>query len=95
MIKHSKNYSKIIGSFCNYYRDEVNSGAVGKINYATKDWKLFNLKKSITWRFEGNNTEKEVEIDLPLKQLSNFWKTLDMPLINCEINLIIAWSEIA
>ena len=93
MIKHSKNYSKIIGSLCNYNRDEVNSGVVGKINYTTKDWKSFNLKKSITWRLEGNNTEKEVEIDLPWKHLSNFWKTLDMPLINCEINLIIAWSE--
>ena len=29
---------------------------------------------------------------LPLKNLSNFWKTLDKPLINCEINLILAWS---
>ena len=30
---------------------------------------------------------------MPLKHLSNFWKTLDMPLINCEINLILTWSE--
>ena len=51
---------------------------------------LLILKKSITGRLEGSNTEKEVEIDLPLKHLSNFWKTLDMPLINCKINLIIA-----
>ena len=28
-----------------------------------------------------------------LKHLSNFWRTLDMPLINCEINLILTWSE--
>ena len=54
---------------------------------------LLILKKSITGRLEGSNTEKEVEIDLPLKHLSNFWKTLDMPLINCKINLIIAQSE--
>ena len=25
--------------------------------------------------------------------LSNFWRTLEMPLINCEINLILTWSE--
>ena len=37
---------------------------------------LLILKKSITGRLEGSNTEKEVEIDLPLKHLSNFWKTL-------------------
>ena len=30
---------------------------------------------------------------MPLKYLSNFWRTLDMPLINYEINLILTWSE--
>ena len=30
---------------------------------------------------------------MPLKHLSNFWKRLNMPLINCEINLILTWSE--
>ena len=30
---------------------------------------------------------------MPLKHLSNYWTTLDMPLINCEINLILTWSE--
>ena len=28
-----------------------------------------------------------------LKYLSNLWKTLEMLLINCEINLILTWSE--
>ena len=30
---------------------------------------------------------------MPLKHLSNFWRTLDIPLINCETNLIVTWSE--
>ena len=30
---------------------------------------------------------------MSLKYLSNFWRTLDIPLINCEINLILTWSE--
>ena len=29
----------------------------------------------------------------PLKYLSNFWRTLEMPLINCEVNLILTWSS--
>ena len=29
---------------------------------------------------------------MPLKYLSNFWRTLEMPLINCEVNLILTWS---
>ena len=42
---------------------------------------------------EGNNAEKEVKIVVALKHSSNFWKTLDIPLINCEMNLILTWSE--
>ena len=34
---------------------------------------------------------KNVEIKVPLKYLSSFWRTLEMPLINCEINLILTW----
>ena len=30
---------------------------------------------------------------VPLKYLSNFWRTLEMPLINCEINFILTWSS--
>ena len=37
--------------------------------------------------------QKGVEIVVPLKYLSNFSKTLDMPLINCEKYLILTWSE--
>ena len=30
---------------------------------------------------------------VPLKYLSNFWRTLEMPLINCEVNIILTWSS--
>ena len=36
---------------------------------------------------------EDVEIMVPLKYLSNFWRTLEMPLINCEVNLILTWSS--
>ena len=35
----------------------------------------------------------DVEIMVPLKYLSNFCRTLEMPLINCEVELILSWSE--
>ena len=41
----------------------------------------------------GNNGTKNVEIMVPLKYLSNFWSTLEMPFINCEIALDLNWSE--
>ena len=58
-------------------------------NYSVKDSKSFDCKTSITGTLEGNNVEKEVEIIVSLKYLSNLWGTLDMSLIKCEINLIL------
>ena len=29
---------------------------------------------------------------VPLKYLNNFWRALEMPLINCEVELILTWS---
>ena len=37
--------------------------------------------------------KKSLEIMVPLKHQSNFWGTLEMPFINCEINLDLNWSE--
>ena len=48
----------------------------------------FNFKAKITGQ-TGNNGTKDVEIMVPLKCLSNFWRTLEMPSINCEVNLIL------
>ena len=96
MLEYCKNYSKTTGSFWNYYRDEPNSGLGGNnnnVNYSIKDSKSFDYKTSITGKLENNNTEKEFEIVVLLKYLRNVWKTLDIPLINCEINLILTWSE--
>ena len=43
---------------------------------------------------QGNTKiKKNTDIVVPLKYLSNFWKTLDIPLINCEVSLILTWSE--
>ena len=90
LIEYSKNHSKTTERLWNYYADEPNSGLGGtdnNINYSVNDSKSFDCKANITGKLEGNNTEKEVEIVVPLKHQRNFSRTLDMPLINCEINL--------
>ena len=74
LIEYSKNYSKTTGSLWNYYRDESKSGAKGHINYSIKDSKSFDYKTRITERLEDNDTEKQVEIVVPLKQINNFWR---------------------
>ena len=48
---------------------------------------LFDRKEKATAQTDNNGT-KNVEVMLLLKCLSNFWRTLEMPLINCEISFI-------
>ena len=51
----------------------------------------FNFKVKITGQ-TGHDGTKNVEIIVPLSYLSVFWRSLELPLINCEINLILTWS---
>ena len=74
LLEYNKNYSKTMGSFWNYYKDEPNKAANNNINYWIKDSKSFDYKTSITGKLESNNTEKETGIVAPLKHLSNFWR---------------------
>ena len=81
LIEYSDNYAKTSGILCQYYRDEPNN------NLANSE--SFKFKVEITGKTPNDDNEKDVEIMVPLKYLSNFWKTLEMPLINCEVNLIL------
>ena len=47
----------------------------------------------ITAKTPADINTKDIEITILLKYLSSFWRTLEMPLINCEINLIFTWSK--
>ena len=65
----------------------------------TNETDSFNFKSNIIGKTAANNDDGniagrvDVEIMVPLKYLSNFWRTLEMPLINCEIKLILTWSK--
>ena len=41
----------------------------------------------------NNLTKNDVKIGVPLKCLSNFWRSLDIPLINCEVELILIFFK--
>ena len=94
LIEHSDNYSKTSGSLWQYYRDEPfldNNGAIADFLADNNNSASFKFKTKIAGR-SGNDGTKNVKIRVPLKYLSNFWRTLEMPLINCEINLFLTWS---
>ena len=85
LIEYSDNYSKTSGSLWQYYKDEPND------NLANSE--SFKSKVKITGSTPAGGNTKDVKIIVPLKYLSNFWRTLEMPLINCEVNLILTWSK--
>ena len=81
LIEHSENYSKTSGTFWHYYIDERNDNLT--------DSESFKLKIKITGNTPNDCNRKNVEIIVPFKNLSNFWRTIEMSLINCEANLIL------
>ena len=89
LIEYSDHYAKTTGSLWKYFRDDNGDGD----NIDIEDSKSFKSKVKITGKTPNNDNEKDVEIMVPLKYLSNFWRTLEMPLINCEVNLILTWSS--
>ena len=97
LLECSKNYRKTTGSLWNYYRDEPS-------NPLSSDSESFKYKTSIQGNtynvgageegYDANKVGKnETEVVIPLKYLSNFWRSLNIPLINWEVELILTWSK--
>ena len=93
LLEYSKNYKKTTGSLWNYYRDEPSYPL-------SSNSESFKYKTSITGNtynigageegYDANKVgENETKVVIPLKHLSNFWKSLNIPLINCEVELIL------
>ena len=80
LIEYSDNYAKTSESLWQYYRDEPNDNLPNS--------ESLKSKIKITEKTPAAGNEKDVEIMVPSKYLSNFWRTLEMPLINCEVILI-------
>ena len=93
LIEYSDNYSKTSGSLWQYCKEIPgvnNEGNIVDFNGANAT-DSFNFKTKITGQTNDDGIIN-VEIMVPLKYLSNFWRTLEMPLINCEVELILTWS---
>ena len=93
LLEYSKNYQKISGSLFNYCRDEPNSTNIGNVNISIRNSESFDYKTKITGSLDTVELEKQVTIAIPLKHLGNFWRNLDIPLINCEITLNLTWYD--
>ena len=94
LLEYSKNYRKTTGSY--YYRDQPNSTIDDNnithsiLNSESFDYKANFMENGVT---HDNLTKNDVKIVVPLKYLSNFWRHLNIPLINCEVELILTWFK--
>ena len=92
--EYSNNYLKTSWSLWQNYRGELNLDNTDNVahfiggNYNSRSIKY---RHRITEKTNANG-RKNVEIMMSLKYLSQFWITLKMPLITCEMNLILTWS---
>ena len=106
LLEYSKNYRKTIGSLYNYYRDELSDDGDDNNfdNIKVVNSNTFNYKNKITSNtynvdagaqgYDVNkNGTQEVELDIPLKYLGNFWRALNIPLISCEVSLELKWNK--
>ena len=94
LLEYSTNFRKTAGSLWNYYRDEPNGDVNNGITYSLMGTKSFDYKSNFIGSVAHNNlTKNDVKFVVPLKYLSNFWRSLNIPPINCEIELILTWFK--
>ena len=96
LLEYSANYRRTTVSLWKYYRGK-------RSNPLSSNSESFKYKTSITGHtynigageagYDADRIgENKTEVVIPLKHLSSFWRTLNTPLINCKIELILAWS---
>ena len=89
LIEYSDNCSDTSGSLWQFKRDEIiNNADVTNDNNAPS----FKYKANLIGNTETNGTKKGIKIAIPLKYLSNFWRSLEIPLINCKVELSLRWN---
>ena len=92
LIEYSDNYSDTSGSLWQFKRDEI----IGNTNLTNCNSSSFKYKSNLIGNTDadGANRKKEgVKIVVPLKYLSNFWRSLEISLINCKDELSLEWYE--
>ena len=92
LIEYSDNYSDTSGSLWQFKRDEV---PAGNADLTINNSQSFKNKAPLLGKPADAvaNTNNSVKIVVPLKYLSNFWRSLEMPLINCKVYLELNWIE--
>ena len=94
LVEYNDNYSDTSGSLWQFKRDEA---PANNADLTIDNSKSFKYKAALTGKTGShnnrNNFVKDTKIVLPLRYLSNFWRSLEIPLINGKIHLELNWIE--
>ena len=90
LIEYSDNYSDTSGRLWSFKRDEMDNNA--KVTNNDNVYS-FKYKASNIGNTKNNGIRKGVKIAVPIKYLRHFWRSLEMPVINCKIELSLEWIE--
>ena len=95
LIEYSDNYSDTSGILWQFKRDEQNMNNGNRVEVTAADSSSFKYKSRFfkTPAATDNGVFKTVKMAVPLKYLSNFWRSLEMSLINCKIHLELDWTK--
>ena len=89
LIEYSDNYSDTSGSLWQFKRDEIE----GDVDLTVDAQHIPNNSSSFKYKSSFITNRNGVKIAVPLKYLSNFWRSLEMPLINCKVEPSLNWIE--
>ena len=94
LIEYSDNYQDSSATLYQYKRDKPpEAKAIADLtadNSSSFKYKVGLLGNPV---LDGNITKRNVKVVVPLKYLSNFFRSLEMPLINCKIKLNLTWKK--
>ena len=90
LIEYSENYSDTSGSSWCFKGDERTNNLI-----VTNDDNApsFKYKASLITNTEADGTKNGIKIAVPLKSLSNIWRSLEIPMIYYRVELSLRWIE--
>ena len=90
LIKYSHYYMKSSRISIQFCTEKLAVNANGEANLFNATTNSFKIKEKIQGE-KGNDGAKSIKIMVPLKYLRYVRRTLEIPLISCEINIILTW----
>ena len=98
LIEYSSNYYETTGSLLFYSKDEAtnfNADIANDDNFKSFKFKAKLLGNTVAQPLPNaaNEILKDATITIPLKYLSNFWRSREVPSINCKVELRLRWTK--